>query len=65
MTTYNPILIPIIRRAMPQMIAYDIIGVQPMTGPSGLILNPWKQVYYVGTDIPKFPPVLENVVREF
>ena len=31
---YDPILISLVRRAMPQLIAYDIVGVQPMTGPS-------------------------------
>jgi hypothetical protein len=35
--TWNPILISLVRRAMPQMIAYDVCGVQPMTGPTGLI----------------------------
>ena len=34
---YDPVLISLVRRAAPQMIAYDICGVQPMTGPSGLI----------------------------
>jgi hypothetical protein len=34
---YDPILISLVRRAMPQMIAYDICGVQPMTQPTGLI----------------------------
>lgn len=34
---YDPILIGLVRRSMPQLIAYDILGVQPMTGPSGLI----------------------------
>jgi len=34
---YDPILISLVRRAMPQLIAYDIVGVQPMTGPTGLI----------------------------
>ena len=34
---WDPILISLVRRAMPQMIAYDICGVQPMTGPTGLI----------------------------
>lgn len=35
--TYDPILISLIRRALPNLIAYDVCGVQPMTGPSGLI----------------------------
>ena len=34
---YDPILISLVRRAVPNMIAYDICGVQPMTGPTGLI----------------------------
>ena len=34
---YDPVLITLIRRAMPNLIAYDIAGVQPMTGPTGLI----------------------------
>ena len=34
---YDPILISLVRRAMPQLIAYDIVGVQPMSGPTGLI----------------------------
>ena len=34
---WDPILISLIRRAMPQLIAYDICGVQPMSGPTGLI----------------------------
>ena len=34
---YDPILISLIRRAAPQLIAYDIVGVQPMSGPTGLV----------------------------
>ena len=34
---FDPILISLIRRSMPNLIAYDICGVQPMTGPTGLI----------------------------
>ena len=34
---WNPILISLVRRAMPNMMAYDVAGVQPMTGPTGLI----------------------------
>ncbi len=37
MDTWDPILISLVRRAMPNLIAYDICGVQPMTGPTGLI----------------------------
>ena len=34
---FDPILISLVRRALPNLIAYDIAGVQPMTGPTGLI----------------------------
>ena len=34
---YSPVLISLVRRAMPNLIAYDITGVQPMTAPTGLI----------------------------
>ena len=34
---YDPIMIGLVRRAMPNLMAYDICGVQPMTGPTGLI----------------------------
>ena len=34
---YDPILISLVRRAMPNLMAYDICGVQPMTAPTGLI----------------------------
>ena len=34
---WNPILIALVRRAMPNLMAYDICGVQPMSGPTGLI----------------------------
>ena len=34
---WDPILISLVRRSMPNLIAYDVCGVQPMTGPTGLI----------------------------
>ncbi len=34
---FNPVLISLVRRAMPNLIAYDVCGVQPMSGPTGLI----------------------------
>jgi hypothetical protein len=37
MQGYDPILISLVRRAMPNLMAYDVCGVQPMTGPTGLI----------------------------
>jgi len=34
---FDPVLISLIRRSMPNLVAYDLAGVQPMTGPTGLI----------------------------
>tara|TARA_A200000159_G_scaffold163807_1_gene191327 strand:+ start:2276 stop:3631 length:1356 start_codon:yes stop_codon:yes gene_type:complete len=34
---FDPVLISLVRRAMPNMVAYDVCGVQPMSGPTGLI----------------------------
>ena len=45
---YDPIMISLIRRAMPNLIAYDICSVQPMTGPTGLIFC--MRAKYVSTD---------------
>jgi hypothetical protein len=36
-SSFDPILISLVRRAMPNLIAYDTVGVQPMSGPTGLI----------------------------
>jgi len=41
---WNPVLIALVRRAMPNLMAYDICGVQPMSGPTGLIFA-MKSVY--------------------
>ena len=38
-SNWDPVLISLVRRAAPNMIAYDICGVQPMTGPTGLIFS--------------------------
>ena len=37
MANWDPVMISLVRRAMPNLIAYDLCGVQPMTGPTGLI----------------------------
>jgi hypothetical protein len=34
---YDPVLISLVRRSMPNLMAYDVLGVQPMTGPVGLV----------------------------
>ena len=36
---FDPVLIALVRRAMPSLIAYDIAGVQPMSGPTGLVFS--------------------------
>ena len=45
---YDPVLISLVRRAMPNLMAYDICGVQPMTAPTGLIFAMRAQ-YATGT----------------
>jgi len=37
-SNWDPILISLVRRSLPNLVAYDICGVQPMTGPTGLVL---------------------------
>ncbi len=46
---FDPVLISLIRRSMPQLIAYDVAGVQPMTGPTGLIFA-MRSNYGTGTN---------------
>lgn len=45
---FDPILISLVRRSLPNMIAYDVCGVQPMTGPTGLIFA-MRSKYAVNT----------------
>jgi Major capsid protein Gp23 len=52
---FDPILISLVRRAMPNLIAYDVCGVQPMVGPTGLIFA-MKSKY----DKDKKPVVIES-----
>ena len=47
--SFDPVLISLVRRSMPNLIAYDICGVQPMTGPTGLIFA-MKSNYVNATD---------------
>lgn len=49
--TFDPVLISLVRRAMPNLVAYDICGVQPMTGPTGLIFA--LRARYEGQDGPE------------
>ena len=47
--SFDPVLISLVRRSMPNLIAYDICGVQPMTGPTGLIFA-MKSNYVTAAD---------------
>jgi len=47
---WDPVLVSLVRRAMPSLVAYDIAGVQPMTGPTGLIFA--MKARYASTDSP-------------
>lgn len=47
---FDPILISLVRRSLPNLIAYDICGVQPMTGPTGLIFA-MRTTYGTNRDI--------------
>ena len=60
---WDPILISLVRRAMPSLIAYDICGVQPMTGPTGLIFAmtaTYKSQTVTGTQPPAYNEALFN-----
>jgi hypothetical protein len=46
---YDPVLISLLRRSMPNLMAYDICGVQPMTAPTGLIFAMRANYQYYGT----------------
>lgn len=49
LAAFDPVMISMVRRAMPNLIAYDICGVQPMTAPTGLIFC-MKSRYRSGSD---------------
>jgi len=60
---FNPVLISLVRRAMPNLIAYDIAGVQPMTGPTGLIFAMKSQ--YVASDGTKTEALFDEANTAF
>jgi len=47
-SNWDPVLIGLVRRTMPNLLAYDILGVQPMNGPTGLVFC-MKSRYAAGT----------------
>jgi hypothetical protein len=52
---FDPVLISLVRRSMPNLIAYDICGVQPMSGPTGLIFAMKSKYVPRSTDSDIFP----------
>ena len=58
---WDPILISLVRRAMPSLIAYDVCGVQPMTGPTGLIFS--MKARYTSADVT--PEALYNEANTY
>ena len=60
---FDPVLISLIRRSMPQLIAYDVAGVQPMTGPTGLIFAMKSQ--YVASDGTKTEALFDEANTAF
>lgn len=56
---YDPVLISLVRRSMPNLIAYDICGVQPMTGPTGLIFA-MRSHYVDGANTASQPEAFYN-----
>ena len=56
-SNWDPILISLVRRAMPNLIAYDICAVQPMTGPTGLIFAMKSRINSAGGDETLFDEV--------
>ena len=57
---FDPILIGLIRRSMPNLMAYDICGVQPMSGPTGLIFAMKSQYQEQGSALRGGPEALFN-----
>ena len=60
---YDPVLISLVRRAMPNLVAYDIAGVQPMTGPTGLIFA--MRSNYVASDGTKSEAFFDEADTDF
>ena len=57
---FDPVMISLIRRAMPNLVAYDICGVQPMSGPTGLIFAMKSHYQQQGSALRAGPEALYN-----
>ena len=60
---FDPVLISMIRRSMPNLIAFDVMGVQPMSGPSGLIFA--MRSRYSDQSRGDWPTTLDNTNEAF
>ena len=60
---YSPVLLPIIRRFMPNLIAYDLVGVQPMTAPVGELF-PLGYKYHTPVQLDMFQQELDEINRQ-
>jgi len=61
---YDPVLISLVRRAMPNLMAYDICGVQPMTAPTGLIFAMRANYQLQGTKAAAYTSANEAMFQE-
>ena len=61
---YDPVLISLVRRAMPNLMAYDICGVQPMTAPTGLIFAMRSQYQPYGDKPATYAAAQEAMFQE-
>jgi hypothetical protein len=61
---YDPVLISLVRRAMPNLMAYDICGVQPMTAPTGLIFAMRAQYQLGGNKASQYSSSVEAMFQE-
>ena len=61
---YDPVLISLVRRAMPNLMAYDICGVQPMTAPTGLIFAMRANYALGGTQPTSYANSIEAMFQE-
>jgi len=57
---FDPILISLVRRSLPNLMAYDICGVQPMTGPTGLIFAMRSIYANANSNLAVYPEALYN-----
>lgn len=60
---WDPVLISLVRRAMPNLIAYDVAGVQPMSGPTGLVFAMKSRYNVVPADFNADPRVITDATN--